>query len=56
MEEQAELIKYSAKTKINFLMQPFVILMLIKRNEINFFEKKKIRNHYQNQEKLRNGH
>ena len=30
MEEQAELIKYSAKTKSNFLMQPFVIKMLIK--------------------------
>ena len=34
MEEQAELIKYSAKTKSNLLKQPFVIKMLMKRKEI----------------------
>ena len=40
MVEQAELIKYSAKTKSNFLMQPCVIKMLIKGKEINLFLKK----------------
>ena len=35
MEEQAELIKYSAKTKSNLLKQPFVINMLMKRKEIH---------------------
>ena len=37
MEEQAELIKYSAKTKSNLLMQPFVTKMLMKGKEIHFF-------------------
>ena len=40
---------YSAKTKHNFLMKPFVIQMLIKGKEIHFFGKK-IRNDYQNWE------
>ena len=36
MEEQAELIKYSAGTKSNFVMQPFVMKMLMKGKEIYF--------------------
>ena len=39
MEEQAELVKYSAKTKSNFVIQPFVIKMLIKGKDIHFSEK-----------------
>ena len=41
MEEQAELIKYSAETKSNFLIQPFVTKMYKKEKKLTFFEKKK---------------
>ena len=39
MEEQAELIEYSAKTKSNLVMQSFVTKMLYKENKFTFFEK-----------------
>ena len=55
MEEQAELIKYSAKTKSNFEMKPFIIKMLMKGKEIHFFLKK-IKRRLSELEKLRNGH